>query len=105
MDSITPKKVKLAFQNKVTREEAEEAVRTLIKWAGDDPKREGLIDTPKRVTNAYKEFFSGYNESAVDYLSKTFEDVKGYEEIVMLKDITFNSHCEHHMVPVIGKVH
>ena len=106
MDSITPKKkVKLAFQNKVTREEAEEAVRTLIKWAGDDPKREGLIDTPKRVTNAYKEFFSGYNESAVDYLSKTFEDVKGYEEIVMLKDITFNSHCEHHMVPVIGRVH
>ncbi len=106
MDSITPKKkVKLAFQEKVSREEAEEAVRTLIKWAGDDPKREGLLDTPKRVTKAYKEFFSGYKESADEYLSKTFEDVKGYEDIVMLKDITFNSHCEHHMVPVIGKVH
>jgi len=106
MDSITPKKkVKLAFQEKVSREEAEEAVRTLIKWAGDDPKREGLLDTPKRVTKAYEEFFSGYKESADEYLSKTFEDVKGYEDIVMLKDITFNSHCEHHMVPVIGKVH
>lgn len=106
MDSITPKKkVKLAFQEKVSREEAEEAVRTLIKWAGDDPKREGLLDTPKRVTKAYEEFFSGYKESADEYLSKTFEDVKGYEDIVMLKDISFNSHCEHHMVPVIGKVH
>jgi len=106
MDSITPKKrVKLGFQEKVSREEAEEAVRTLIKWAGDDPEREGLLDTPKRVTKAYEEFFSGYKESADEYLSKTFEDVNGYEDIVMLKDITFNSHCEHHMVPVIGKVH
>lgn len=106
MDSITPKKkVKSAFQEKVSRDEAEEAVRTLIKWAGDDPKREGLLDTPKRVTKAYQEFFSGYKESADEYLSKTFEDVKGYDDIVMLKDITFNSHCEHHMVPVIGKVH
>ena len=106
MDSITPKKkVKLGFQEKVSREEAEEAVRTLIKWAGDDPEREGLLDTPKRVTKAYEEFFSGYKESADEYLSKTFEDVNGYEDIVMLKDIAFNSHCEHHMVPVIGKVH
>ena len=106
MDSITPKKkIKLAAEQKVSREEAEEAVRTLIKWAGDDPKREGLLDTPKRVTKAYEEFFLGYTESADEYLSKTFEDVNGYEEIVMLKDIAFNSHCEHHMVPIIGKVH
>jgi GTP cyclohydrolase I len=106
MDSITPKKkVKLATEQNVSREEAEEAVRTLIKWAGDDPKREGLIDTPRRVTKAYEEFFLGYKESADEYLSKTFEDVNGYEDIVMLKDIAFNSHCEHHMVPIIGKVH
>ena len=106
MDSVTPKKkVKLAFEKKISREEAEEAVRTLIKWAGDNPKREGLLDTPKRVVKAYEEFFIGYKESAKEYLSKTFEDVNGYEDIVMLKDITFNSHCEHHMVPIIGKVH
>ena len=106
MDTLTPKKkIKVAYQNKVSREEAENAVKTLIMWAGDDPKREGLIDTPKRVIKAYEEFFAGYKESAKDYLSKTFEDVKGYEDIVMLKDISFNSHCEHHMVPVIGKVH
>ena len=106
MDSVTPKKkVKLAFEKKPSREEAEEAVRTLIKWAGDNPEREGLLDTPKRVVNAYEEFFIGYKESAEEYLSKTFEDVNGYEDIVMLKDITFNSHCEHHMVPIIGKVH
>ena len=77
----------------------------MIRWAGDDPDREGLRDTPKRVVNAYEEFFSGYKESAEDYLSKTFEDVQGYEDMVMLKDISFNSHCEHHMVPIIGKVH
>ena len=106
MDSVTPKKkVKLAFEKKTSREEAEEAVRTLIKWAGDNPEREGLLDTPKRVVKAYEEFFIGYKESAEEYLSKTFEDVNGYEDIVMLKDITFNSHCEHHMVPIIGKVH
>ena len=106
MDSITPKKkVKLAFEKKVSREEAQEAVRTLIKWAGDNPNREGLLDTPKRVVKAYEEFFEGYNESAKEFLSKTFDDVNGYEDIVMLKDISFNSHCEHHMVPIIGKVH
>ena len=106
MDSITPnKKVKLAFEKKVSREEAEEAVRTLIIWAGDNPDREGLLDTPKRVIKAYEEFFIGYKESAEEYLSKTFEDVNGYEDIVMLKDISFNSHCEHHMVPIVGKVH
>ena len=97
--------VKLALQNRVSRQDAEKAVETLIRWAGDNPDREGLKDTPRRVINAYEEFFSGYKESAEEYLSKTFEDIKGYEDIVMLKDIPFNSHCEHHMLPVIGKAH
>ena len=105
MDSSSPKKIKLAHQNSVSREEAEKAVETLIKWAGDDPEREGLKETPKRVIKAYEEFFSGYKESAEKYLSKTFEDVQGYQDMVMLKDIPFNSHCEHHMVPVIGIAH
>ena len=106
MDSIVTKKtLNLALDKKVSREEAEKAVETLIKWAGDNPKREGLKETPKRVIKAYEEFFSGYKESPNDYLSKTFEDVQGYEDIVMLKDIAFNSHCEHHMVPIEGKVH
>ena len=105
MSSILDKKLKISHKNSVSRNEAEKAVETLIKWAGDNPEREGLIDTPKRVVNAYEEFFSGYNESADDVLSKTFDDVAGYDDIVMLKDITFNSHCEHHMVPIAGKVH
>ncbi len=105
MDSGSAKNVKLALQNKVSRKEAEKAVETLIKWAGDDPEREGLKETPKRVINAYEEFFSGYKESADKYLSKTFEDVQGYQDMVMLKDIPFNSHCEHHMVPIIGVAH
>jgi len=106
MDSIVTKKTfKDALDKKISREEAEEAVKTLIKWVGDDPSREGLIDTPKRVIKAYEEFFSGYKESPEKFLSKTFEDVQGYEDLVMLKDINFNSHCEHHMVPIEGKVH
>ena len=105
MSSILDKKLKISHKNSVSRNEAEKAVETLIKWAGDNPEREGLIDTPKRVVNAYAEVFSGYNESADDVLSKTFDDVAGYDDIVMLKDITFNSHCEHHMVPIAGKVH
>ena len=106
MDSIVTKKtLSDALDKKVSREEAEKAVETLIKWAGDNPKREGLKETPKRVIKAFEEFFSGYKESPEDYLSKTFEDVQGYEDIVMLKDIAFNSHCEHHMVPIEGKVH
>ena len=106
MDSIVNKKtLKEMASQRVSREEAEKAVKTLILWAGDDPNREGLKDTPKRVVNAYEEFFSGYKESAKDVLSKTFEDVQGYKDIVMLKDISFNSHCEHHMVPIIGKAH
>ena len=106
MDSIVTKKaLKDVLDKKVTRDEAEEAVKTLIKWVGDNPNREGLKETPKRVINAYKEFFSGYEESPQEILSKTFEDVQGYEDLVMLKDISFHSHCEHHMVPIIGKVH
>ena len=106
MDAITPKEIsKETSEKKVSRKEAEEAVRVLIKWAGDNPNREGLIDTPKRVVNAYEEFFSGYTLSPEKILSKTFEDVNGYDEIVMLKNISLNSHCEHHMVPIIGKVH
>ena len=85
--------------------EAEEAIRTLIKWAGDDPNREGLIDTPNRVARAYEEFFAGYWENPVDLLERTFEEVEGYDEMVVLKDIRFESHCEHHMVPIIGRAH
>ncbi|MEZ5774411.1 MAG: GTP cyclohydrolase I FolE [Hyphomicrobiaceae bacterium] len=88
-----------------SREEAEAAVRTLIAWAGDDPTREGLIDTPKRVVNAYREFFRGYDEDPADELGRTFEEVAGYDDIVMLRDIDVASHCEHHMVPFIGRAH
>ncbi|MEE9139361.1 MAG: GTP cyclohydrolase I FolE [Alphaproteobacteria bacterium] len=88
-----------------TRVEAEEAVRTLIRWAGDDPDREGLAGTPGRVTSAYQEFFSGYAEDPVELLQRTFEEVDGYDEMVVLRDIRFESHCEHHMAPIIGKAH
>ena len=102
---ITKKSFHNSLEKSISKEDAEKAVETLIRWAGDDPSREGLRETPKRVVKAFNEFFSGYNESPDDYLSKTFEDVQGYEDIVMLKDISFHSHCEHHMVPIIGKVH
>jgi GTP cyclohydrolase I len=88
-----------------SREEAEEAVRTLIAWAGDDPAREGVLDTPRRVVDAYSEFFSGYAECPIEALSRTFEEVGGYDDIVMLRDIDINSHCEHHMIPFIGRAH
>lgn len=88
-----------------TRDEAEAAVRTLIAWAGDDPEREGLLETPKRVTKAFGEFFAGYEDDAKKVLSKTFKEVGGYDDIVFVKDIPFSSHCEHHMVPFVGKVH
>src|SRR5246500_478071 len=88
-----------------TRKEAEEAVRTLIRWAGDDPEREGLLGTPERIVRAYQEFFSGYDEDPVALLQRTFEETNGYDEIVALKDIRFESHCEHHIAPIIGKVH
>lgn len=88
-----------------SQDDAMEAVRTLIRWAGDDPDREGLIDTPKRVTKAYREFFNGYESNPLEALSRTFDEVGGYDDIVLLRDIEFNSHCEHHMVPFIGKAH
>ena len=97
-----------SIKNKVTkpsREEAMEAVKTLISWAGDDPSREGLIETPKRVVKAYEEFFAGYGQDASKVLGKTFEDVNGYDDIVFLRDINIESHCEHHMVPIAGKAH
>jgi GTP cyclohydrolase I len=88
-----------------SREEAEDAVRTLIRWAGDDPAREGLVDTPKRVTKAYRELFKGYEEDAADVLSKVFEEVEGYDDMVLVRAIPFHSHCEHHMVPFLGQAH
>ena len=88
-----------------TREEAESAVRTLIRWAGDDPDREGLLATPGRVVRAYEEWFAGYRDEPRDYLKRTFEETGGYDEVVVLRDIRFESHCEHHMAPVIGRVH
>jgi GTP cyclohydrolase I len=88
-----------------SREEAEEAVRTLIAWAGDDPSREGLLDTPHRVTDAYGEFFAGYGQDPSDVMKRTFKDVGGYDDIVLVRDIPFSSHCEHHMVPFVGKAH
>ncbi len=88
-----------------TQEEAEAAVRTLLLWAGDNPDREGLLDTPQRVANTYKELFSGYAQDPADVLGRTFEEVAGYEDMILIQDIPFFSHCEHHMVPIIGKAH
>lgn len=88
-----------------TREEAEDAVRLLLRWAGDDPDREGLLDTPARVAKAYSELFSGYGADVDEVLGRTFEEVGGYNDIVIVRDISFFSHCEHHMLPVIGKAH
>ena len=88
-----------------TREQAEQAVRTLLSWAGDDPTREGLIDTPSRVVRSYAEFFAGYEADPREILERTFEETGGYDEIVLLKDIRFESHCEHHMAPIIGRAH
>ena len=94
-----------ASTDRPTREEAEAAVRTLLRWAGDDPNREGLLDTPARVARAYEEFFSGYEIDPVALLERTFEETDGYDEIVLLRDIRLESHCEHHMVPIIGRAH
>lgn len=88
-----------------SRKQAEDAIRTLIRWAGDDPEREGMRETPARVVRAYEEWFSGYDEDPVAFLERTFEEVSGYDEMVVLKDIPFESHCEHHMAPIIGKAH
>ncbi len=100
------KQKKLKKINKVpSQEKAMEAVKTLIAWAGDDPNREGLLETPKRVIKAYKEFYSGYGDDPDKILSKTFEEVAGYDEMVVIKDIRLESHCEHHMVPILGEAH
>jgi len=92
-------------KKKPTREEAEVAVRTLIEWSGEDPDRDGLLGTPDRVVRAYEEFFAGYNEDPQSLLAKTFENISGYDELIVLKDIRLESHCEHHIVPIIGKAH
>jgi len=91
--------------SKPTREQAEEAVRTLLRWAGDNPEREGLLDTPGRVVRAYEEWFQGYDVDPLDYLKRTFEEVGGYDEMVVLRNIPFESYCEHHVAPIIGKAH
>jgi len=108
MDAIIKKFHRETADSKLKRpsqEEAESAVRTLLAWAGDDPAREGLLDTPRRVTKAFLEYFSGYGEDPAETLSRTFTDVGGYDDIVMLRDIEFTSHCEHHIAPFVGRAH
>ncbi|MFQ5972144.1 MAG: GTP cyclohydrolase I FolE [Alphaproteobacteria bacterium] len=100
--TVTPA---FAEDQRPTRQEAEEAVRILIRWAREDPDREGLVGTPARVVEAYDEFFAGYDEDPVEYLKRTFEETDGYDEMVVLRDIRFESHCEHHILPIIGRVH
>ena len=92
-------------RSRVSRRAAEGAVRTLLRWAGEDPRREGLQDTPQRVVDAYRDWFSGYDIDPAAYLRRTFEEVGGYDELIVLRDISFESHCEHHMAPIIGRVH
>ncbi|MBU4530646.1 MAG: GTP cyclohydrolase I FolE [Hoeflea sp.] len=105
MDAIVNNLSVTDNDNRPTQAEAEAAVLTLLRWIGDDVAREGLIDTPMRVAKAYKELFSGYDQDAEEALGRTFEEVAGYDDIVLIKDIPFFSHCEHHMVPIIGKAH
>jgi GTP cyclohydrolase I len=100
-----PAKPKKPATGLPTQTEAEEAVRTLIRWAGDDPTREGLLDTPRRVAKSYREFFRGYEQNPTEILSRTFSETDGYDEMIVLKDIRFESHCEHHMAPIIGRAH
>ena len=102
---MAAKKKKQPTPRRPSRRQAEDAVRTLLLWAGEDTRREGLIDTPKRVAKAYEDWFSGYKSNPVEYLSRTFEEVDGYDEMIVLRDIEFESHCEHHMAPIIGKAH
>ncbi|MES5097152.1 GTP cyclohydrolase I FolE [Agrobacterium sp. BA1120] len=94
-----------AADQRPTQAEAEDAVRVLLRWAGDNPEREGLLDTPKRVAKSYRELFGGYELNASDVLGTTFEEVGGYDDIILVRDIPFYSHCEHHMVPIVGKAH
>lgn len=105
MDATVTDTGQMAAFDRPSQQDAEDAVRTLIRWAGEDPAREGLLDTPKRVAKAYRELFSGYEKTPEDVLSKTFSDVAGYKDMVIVKDIEFHSHCEHHMVPFHGKAH
>ena len=91
--------------SKPTREEAEMAIHTLLRWTGDDPSREGLVDTPARVAKAFEDWFSGYDQDPEDYLTRTFEEIEGYDDMVILRDIHFESHCEHHLAPIIGRAH
>lgn len=105
MDDIVKIKPRAAPVVKPSREEAEAAVRTLIAWAGDDPRREGLLDTPRRVAKAYEELFAGYRDNPADALSRVFNEVEGYSDMVLVRDIPFVSHCEHHMSPFFGKAH
>jgi len=104
-DIVKLKTVRPAATPRPTREEAEDAVRTLIAWAGEDPAREGLVDTPRRVVKAYEEMFGGYRERPGDALSRVFTEVEGYADIVLVRDIPFYSHCEHHLAPFFGKAH
>ncbi len=105
MDAVVKSFKHTPLAPRPSREEAEAAVKTLIRWAGDDPDREGLRDTPRRVTKAYNEVFSGYDLEASDALKRVFEEVEGYDDMVLVKEIDFTSHCEHHMVPFVGKAH
>ena len=102
---LETRRTRKAAQLRPSRAEAEEAVRTLLRWAGDDPTREGLIGTPDRVVRAYEEFFSGYEVDPVAFLERTFEEIDGYDELIVLRDIRFESHCEHHLAPIIGRAH
>ena len=105
MNEIVQKIVTPPDVERPSEEEARAAVRTLLRWAGDDPDREGLLDTPDRVIRAYREWFAGYEQDPIDMLARTFEEVEGYDEMVVLRDIRFESYCEHHMAPIIGKAH
>ena len=102
---LEARRTRTTGQLKPSRAKAEEAVRTLLRWAGDDPAREGLLGTPDRVARAYQEFFSGYNVDPVAFLKRTFTEIDGYDELIVLRDIRFESHCEHHLAPIIGRAH
>jgi GTP cyclohydrolase I len=102
---LATKSSRISPSERPSREQAEQAIETLLRWAGDNPEREGLIDTPKRVALAYEDWFRGYGEDPIQFLQRTFEEVEGYDELIVLRDITFESHCEHHMAPIIGVAH